>query len=194
VVAGLQRTVAAAYAEMQACGGQVVILGKRGHAEVVGLAGHADGRAVIVEGPDDLDAVDFSRPVYFLAQTTQSLALFHRMADIIRERTRCPESVTIRDTICRQVSSREAKLREFAGRFDAVIFVSGQKSSNGKVLYGVCREANPNSYSIEDAGELQFRWLEGCRSVGICGATSTPGWLMRRVAERVGEMVGTPEE
>ena len=116
------------------------------------------------------------------------------MADIIRERTRCPESVTIRDTICRQVSSREAKLREFAGRFDAVIFVSGQKSSNGKVLYGVCREANPNSYSIEDAGELQFRWLEGCRSVGLCGATSTPGWLMRRVAERVGEMVGTPEE
>jgi len=116
------------------------------------------------------------------------------MADIIRARTRCPESVTIRDTICRQVSSREAKLREFAGRFDAVIFVSGQKSSNGKVLYGVCREANPNSYSIEDAGELQFRWLEGCRSVGICGATSTPGWLMRRVAERVGEMVGTPEE
>ena len=100
---------------MQACGGRVVILGKRGHAEVVGLAGHADGRAVIVEGPDDLDAVDFSRPVYFLAQTTQSLALFHRMADIIRERTRCPESVTIRDTICRQVSSREAKLREFAG-------------------------------------------------------------------------------
>ncbi len=194
VVAQLQRTVAAAYAEMRRCGGVVVILGKRGHAEVVGLAGHADGTAVIVEGPDDLAAVDFSRPVYFLAQTTQSLALFHRMADMIRERAACAEQVTIRDTICRQVSSREAKLREFAGRFDAVIFVSGQKSSNGKVLYGVCREANPRSYNIEDAGELRPEWLAGCRSVGVCGATSTPGWLMRQVADRVGAMVGNPRE
>ncbi len=185
VVAGLQRTVAAAYARMRACGGQVVILGKRGHAEVVGLAGHADGRAVIVEGPDDLDAVDFARPVYFLAQTTQSLALFRRMAAVIRERSLCPEQVTIRDTICRQVSSREAKLRGFAGRFDAVVFVSGRKSSNGKVLYGVCREANPRCYSIEDAAELQPEWFAGCTSVGICGATSTPGWLMQQVAGRV---------
>ena len=194
VVARLQRRVKEAHERMRPTGGQVVILGKRGHAEVVGLTGQVADPTIVIEREEDLELIDFSRPVYFLAQTTQSLALFHRMADIIRERTRCPESVTIRDTICRQVSSREAKLREFAGRFDAVIFVSGQKSSNGKVLYGVCREANPNSYSIEDAGELQFRWLEGCRSVGICGATSTPGWLMRRVAERVGEMVGTPEE
>ena len=194
VVARLQRRVKEAHERMRPTGGQVVILGKRGHAEVVGLTGQVADPTIVIERVEDLELIDFSRPVYFLAQTTQSLALFHRMADIIRERTRCPESVTIRDTICRQVSSREAKLREFAGRFDAVIFVSGQKSSNGKVLYGVCREANPNSYSIEDAGELQFRWLEGCRSVGICGATSTPGWLMRRVAERVGEMVGTPEE
>ena len=194
VVARLQRRVKEAHERMRPAGGQVVILGKRGHAEVVGLTGQVADPTIVIEREEDLALIDFSRPVYFLAQTTQSLALFHRMADIIRERTRCPESVTIRDTICRQVSSREAKLREFAGRFDAVIFVSGQKSSNGKVLYGVCREANPNSYSIEDAGELQFRWLEGCRSVGICGATSTPGWLMRRVAERVGEMVGTPEE
>lgn len=185
VVASLQRLVAAAYAEMSACGGQVVILGKRGHAEVVGLAGHADGKAIIVENEADLDAVDFSRPIYFLAQTTQSLALFGRMADIIRERSQCPDKVTIRDTICRQVSSREAKLREFVSRFDVVVFVCGRKSSNGKVLYGVCREANPRCYNIEGAEELQPEWFEECGSVGICGATSTPQWLMEEVAEGV---------
>lgn len=185
VVASLQRLVAAAYAEMSACGGQVVILGKRGHAEVVGLAGHADGKAIIVENEADLDAVDFSRPIYFLAQTTQSLALFGRMADIIRERSQCPDKVTIRDTICRQVSSREAKLREFASRFDVVVFVCGRKSSNGKVLYGVCREANPRCYNIEGAEELHPEWFEGYGSVGICGATSTPQWLMEEVAEGV---------
>ena len=190
VVAKLQRLVAAAYAEMSACGGQVVILGKRGHAEVVGLAGHADGRAIIVENEADLDAVDFARPIYFLAQTTQSLTLFGRMADIIRKRAQYPDNVTIRDTICRQVSSREAMLREFAARFDVVVFVCGRKSSNGKVLYGVCCEANPHCYNIEDANELQPQWFEGCDTVGICGATSTPQWLMEEVAEEVRRMSG----
>lgn len=185
VVAGLQRLVAAAYREMQACGGQVVILGKRGHAEVVGLDGHADGHALIVECEDDLEAVDFSRPVYFLSQTTQSLALFERMAEVIRSRSSCPDKVVIRDTICRQVASRESKLREFASRFDVVIFVCGSKSSNGKVLYGVCRESNPHSHKIEGAGELEEEWFRGCRSVGICGATSTPQWLMEEVAEAI---------
>lgn len=190
VVAKLQRLVATAYAEMSVCGGQVVILGKRGHAEVVGLAGHADGRAIIVENEADLDAVDFARPIYFLAQTTQSLTLFGRMADIIRKRAQYPDNVTIRDTICRQVSSREAMLREFAARFDVVVFVCGRKSSNGKVLYGVCCEANPHCYNIEDANELQPQWFEGCDTVGICGATSTPQWLMEEVAEEVRRMSG----
>ena len=190
VVAKLQRLVAAAYAEMSACGGQVVILGKRGHAEVVGLAGHADGRAIIVENEADLDAVDFARPIYFLAQTTQSLTLFGRLADIICNRAQYPDNVTIRDTICRQVSSREAMLREFAARFDVVVFVCGRKSSNGKVLYGVCCEANPHCYNIEDANELQPQWFEGCDTVGICGATSTPQWLMEEVAEEVRRMSG----
>ena len=190
VVAKLQRLVAAAYAEMSACGGQVVILGKRGHAEVVGLAGHADGRAIIVENEADLDAVDFARPIYFLAQTTQSLTLFGRLADIICNRAQYPDNVTIRDTICRQVSSREAMLREFAARFDVVVFVCGRKSSNGKVLYGVCCEATPHCYNIEDANELQPQWFEGCDTVGICGATSTPQWLMEEVAEEVRRMSG----
>lgn len=190
VVANLQRIVADAYARMREVNGQVVILGKKGHAEVVGLAGHADGRAIIVEAPEDLEALDYARPIYFLSQTTQSLELFGRMAQTIRERSLHPEQVTVRDTICRQVSGREAHLREFAARFDVVIFVSGRKSSNGKVLYGVCREANPRSYHVEGADELQTEWLEGCRSVGICGATSTPRWLMEQVAARAGELVG----
>lgn len=190
VVAGLQRVVASAYRQMASCGGQVVILGKRGHAEVVGLSGQADDQAIIVEGPDDLSAVDFTRPVYFLAQTTQSLSLFGEMANTILGRSECPDKVVIRDTICRQVSSRESHLREFARRFDTVIFVSGRKSSNGKVLYGVCREANPQTYNVEDAAELREEWVSGIRSVGICGATSTPQWLMEEVAGRVRELAG----
>ncbi len=191
VVAGLQRLVAEAYREMKACGGQVVILGKRGHAEVIGLQGQTSGEAIIVEGASDLDAVDFARPVYFLAQTTQSLALFGELAKEILRRSACPDKVMVRDTICRQVSSREEHLRRFAGRFDAVIFVCGHKSSNGRVLYDVCRGANPHTYNIEDYPELRGEWFEGVGSVGICGATSTPQWLMQRTAERVRELVGT---
>ena len=145
---------------MPGCGevnGQVVILGKKGHAEVVGLAGHADGRAIIVEAPEDLEALDYARPIYFLSQTTQSLELFGRMAQTIRERSLHPEQVTVRDTICRQVSGREAHLREFAARFDVVIFVSGRKSSNGKVLYGVCREANPRQLPRRGGGRAADR-------------------------------------
>lgn len=188
VVAGLQRIVASAYREMDACGGQVVILGKRGHAEVIGLSGHTDDNALIVECMEDLSAVDFRRPVYFLAQTTQSLALFGEMADTILRRSQCPDKVVIRDTICRQVSSRESRLREFARRFSSVVFVSGRKSSNGKVLYEVCREANPQTYNVEDAGELLREWFAESGSVGICGATSTPHWLMEEVAARVREL------
>lgn len=188
VVAKLQRIVADAYRQMTAEGGQVVILGKHGHAEVVGLAGQTDGNAIIIEGLDDMQAVDFSKPVYFLAQTTQSLDLFGKVADKIRELSLCPDKVTIRDTICRQVSSREAHLREFARRFDTVIFVSGRKSSNGKVLFNVCREANPACHNIEGSTELMPEWFVDVRSVGICGATSTPHWLMEEVAERIAQI------
>ena len=188
VVASLQRTVAAAYEQMRNCGGRVVILGKKGHAEVVGLSGHAEGNALIVEKSEDLDAVDYGCPIYFLAQTTQSVELFREMADIILSRSECPQQVVIRDTICRQVANREVHLREFAGRFDRIVFVSGRESSNGKVLYGVCRDANPNTYSVEDERALQPEWFENCRSVGICGATSTPQWLMEQVARRIASL------
>ncbi len=185
VVAKLQERVRRAWEEMRAVGGQVVILGKPGHAEVVGLTGQTNEEAVVVESLDDLSRIDFSRPVCLLSQTTQSLSLFNAMRDEILRRAADPSAVTVHDTICRQVSNRNPHLREFAARFDAVVFVSGSKSSNGKALYGVCREANARSYKVEDASELRAEWFAGVETVGVCGATSTPKWLMEKVAAAI---------
>lgn len=182
VVARLQKIVAEARRTMNETGGQVVILGKKGHAEVVGLTGQIEGNAAVVESVEDLAVLDFNRPIYLLSQTTQSLSLFGKVADEIRKRAADPAQVTVHDTICRQVANREQHLEEFAGRHDVIIFVSGRKSSNGKVLFGVCLRANPRSYMIEDETELLAEWLEGAGSIGVCGATSTPRWLMERVA------------
>ena len=184
VVARLQRRLREAYDKMQEVGGNVVLLGKRGHAEVIGLTGQADDDVVVIEGEKDLDNVDFTRPIYFLSQTTQSIALFNQLAEEIK--TRAGEmSVTIDDTICRRVAGREALLSNFSRSVDVVIFVSGRKSSNGRVLYEVCRSANPRSYNVEESSEIETSWLEGVERVGICGATSTPRWLMEEVAEAI---------
>lgn len=185
VVAALQRKVKEAYCKMQEVGGTVVILGKRGHAEVVGLTGQVDEQAVVVESEEDLQMIDFSRPIYFLSQTTQSIEKFHCLAEIMRERLPHEEMLTIDDTICRRVSSREAHLRDFARQHDVIIFVCGRKSSNGRVLYNICRQENERSYNIEEACELQREWFEEAESVGICGATSTPKWLMESIAETI---------
>lgn len=182
VVARLQRRLREAYQQMQAVGGSVVLLGKRGHAEVVGLTGQVGDDVVVVEGVDDLVAVDFSRPIYFLSQTTQSIALFNSLAEELRQRATEGVSVTIDDTICRRVAGREALLADFSRGVDVVLFVAGRKSSNGRVLCDVCRRANSRTYHIEDATEIDVAWLEGAQSVGICGATSTPRWLMEDVA------------
>lgn len=194
VVARLQTRVVRAHELMRPIGGQVVILGKRGHAEVVGLTGQVDVPTIVIEGPQDLDAIDFARPVYFLSQTTQSIALFERLCDEMRRRAADPAQVRIEDTICRQVANREEHLEAFARRFDVVIFVCGRKSSNGKVLFEVCRRANAATYNIEEAAELEPQWFAGAASVGICGATSTPKWLMQQVADAVGRIVPPQEE
>lgn len=194
VVARLQTRVVRAHELMRPIGGQVVILGKRGHAEVVGLTGQVDAPTIVIEGPQDLDAIDFARPVYFLSQTTQSIALFERLCDEMRRRAADPAQVRIEDTICRQVANREEHLAAFARRFDVVIFVCGRKSSNGKVLFEVCRHANAATYNIEEAAELEPQWFAGAASVGICGATSTPKWLMQQVADAVGRIVPPQEE
>ena len=188
VVARLQTRVVRAHELMRPVGGQVVILGKRGHAEVVGLTGQVDAPTIVIEGPQDLDAIDFTRPVYFLSQTTQSIALFERLCDEMRRRAADPAQVRIEDTICRQVANREEHLAAFARRFDVVVFVCGRKSSNGKVLFEVCRRANAATYNIEEAAELEPQWFAGAASAGICGATSTPKWLMQQVADAVGRI------
>ena len=186
VVARLQRRLREAYDKMQEVGGSVVLLGKRGHAEVIGLTGQADDDVVVVENEADLNNVDFTRPIYFLSQTTQSIALFNQLAEEIKARAK-GVSVNIDDTICRRVAGREALLADFSRSVDVVIFVSGRKSSNGRVLYEVCRGANPRSYNVEESSEIDWSWLEGAERVGICGATSTPRWLMEQVAEAIKE-------
>lgn len=186
VVARLQRRLREAYDKMQEVGGSVVLLGKRGHAEVIGLTGQADDDVVVVENEADLDSVDFTRPIYFLSQTTQSIALFNQLAEEIKARAK-GVTVNIDDTICRRVAGREALLADFSRSVDVVIFVSGRKSSNGRVLYEVCRGANPRSYNVEESSEIDWSWLEGAERVGICGATSTPRWLMEQVAEAIKE-------
>ena len=183
VVARLQRRVREAYDKMQGVGGQVVLLGKRGHAEVVGLTGQVDDDVIVVESETDLDVVDFGRPIYFLSQTTQSIELFNHLGQEILRRAADKDSVTLDDTICRRVAGREQLLTDFSKSVDVVIFVSGRKSSNGRVLCDVCRRANQRCYMVEEASELEAEWFEGAESVGICGATSTPRWLMEQVAQ-----------
>ena len=185
VVAALQRRVKRAYEQMQSVGGTVVILGKRGHAEVVGLTGQVAEDAVVVECEQDLEQIDFSHPIYFLSQTTQSVTLFNRICEVMKTRLADSSMLTVDDTICRRVSSREEHLRAFARSVDVVIFVCGRKSSNGKVLFEICREENAHSYNIEEASEIDSTWFEGAESVGVCGATSTPLWLMENVAKEI---------
>ena len=188
VVAALQRKVKRAYDKMCEVGGMVVILGKRGHAEVVGLTGQVDEKAIVVECEEDLEQIDYSHPIYFLSQTTQSVDKFNRLAEVMRQRLADESMLTADDTICRRVSSREEHLREFARKHDVVVFVCGRKSSNGKVLYDICCNANECSYNIEEASELQREWFDGVESVGICGATSTPKWLMEEIAEAINNL------
>ncbi|MEG2495019.1 MAG: 4-hydroxy-3-methylbut-2-enyl diphosphate reductase [Mucinivorans sp.] len=189
VVASLQKRVRVAWEAMQKVNGTVVILGKKGHSEVVGLTGQVGEDAVVVEGVDDLVHVDFTRAVTLLSQTTESLELFEEVKNEILARAIDPSAVTIHDTICRQVSNRNPHLADFSSRFDVIIFVSGRDSSNGAVLYDVCRAANPATHFVERADELLPEWIIDAHSVGVCGATSTPRWLMERIAKKIKEIV-----
>lgn len=188
VVARLQRRVREAYAKMNEVEGRVVLLGKRGHAEVVGLTGQVGDDVVVVESADDLESLDYWHPIYFLSQTTQSIELFNHLAEVIRGRMAEGMELIVDDTICRRVAGREANLAAFSESVDVVLFVCGRKSSNGRVLSEVCRRANPRCYNIEEASEIDVAWFEGAESVGICGATSTPRWLMEEVATHVNNL------
>ena len=164
---------------------QIVIFGKPGHAEVLGLVGQTNGRAIVVANLDDVKALDFNRNIYLYSQTTKSLDEFHRIIDYIQEHISPEATFKSFDTICRQVANRMPNVSAFARRHDLILFVCGRKSSNGRVLFNECKSVNPNSRLIEGPDEIDPSWLEGVETVGICGATSTPKWLMEQCRDRI---------
>jgi len=184
VVLKLQQRVKKAAETMQDENGQVVIFGHLGHAEVTGLAGQTDNSALIIEHPEDYKKIDPSRPVVVFSQTTKSVNDFRKLSQNIHEQSRVGR-VEAHDTICRQVSNRVPHLQKFAVRFDLVIFVGGLRSSNAQVLFDVCKTHNERSYFVSSPEDLQPDWFSGVETIGICGATSTPQWLMEKVAERI---------
>jgi len=190
IVLNLQQEVRYGYEDMMERNGQIVIYGKEGHAEVNGLKGQTNGKAIVIGNENDLEKIDFSRPVRLYAQTTKSVEGFKKIVNMIESRmaaVRPSEDIDFQwsDSICRQVSNRSTLLKEFAARYEVIIFVSGLKSSNGMVLYQVCRERNPNTHLVSEKGELQKAWFEGKHSAGVCGATSTPMWLMEEVGKEI---------
>ncbi len=189
VVLKLQNRVKHSYDKMQEVNGQVVIYGQKGHAEVIGLTGQTNKEAIVVTTPEDLQLVDFSRPVTLYSQTTKSTKGFYDIKERIEEELKAHRGGDLttvdfnaNDSICRQVSNREPHLMRFSKEHDVIIFVSSKKSSNGKALYSVCRQQNDSSYFIANESELEAEWFVNANSVGICGATSTPMWLMEQVA------------
>lgn len=190
VVLKLQHNIKEGYEEINKINGQIIIFGKEGHAEVQGLLGQTDGKAIIVASADDLDKVDFNVPIYMYSQTTKSPKAFKDLQEEIKRRKEVvgnTDSVKfiVNDTLCRQVSGREPQLKEFAKENDVIVFVSGKKSSNGKMLFQSCLKENPNSYFVSQENEIKKEWFSENSAVGICGATSTPRWLMENVAENI---------
>lgn len=170
---------------------QIVIFGKNGHAEVLGLVGQTEGTAIVIESMDDLHKLDYTRDICLYSQTTKPLDEFRRIVDYIQKNISSEATFTFYDTICRQVANRMPNIREFADRHDVILFVCGKKSSNGKVLFKECKDTNPRSYMIDTANEINLRWLHDCNSVGICGATSTPKWLMEECKVRIEELLSS---
>ncbi len=193
VVLKLQNRVKHAFDDMEMKEGQIVIYGQVGHAEVVGLTGQTRDKAIIITGENDLEKIDFNKPVTLFSQTTKSTQGFYHIKALIEERIKKvgKDHLTefdANDSICRQVSNREPQLQKFSKEHDVIIFVSGKKSSNGKALYGVCKNQNERSYFVENEKEVEASWFHEGDSVGICGATSTPMWLMENVAEKIGTL------
>ena len=182
VVLKLQQRVKAAY-DREGERPQIVIYGKLGHAEVNGLVGQTDGRAIVVENTADLDKLDYSRDIALFSQTTKSLEGYSRIIAEIQRRKDDDVVFEHYDTICRSVSGRVDRLRNFAASHAVVLFVAGTKSSNGRILYDECHAVNPDTHLIANASHLDPSWLKGAESIGICGATSTPLWLMEQVRD-----------
>lgn len=172
---------------------QIVIYGKNGHAEVLGLVGQTEGTAIVIEKPEDIELLDFERDICLYSQTTKSLEGFRYIVEYIKQHISPKATFKYADTICRQVANRMPNIREFASRHDVILFVCGKKSSNGRVLFSECLGVNPRSYMIDTASEVAPDWLKDCNSVGICGATSTPKWLMEECKIHIQELLGCHE-
>ena len=157
---------------------QIVIYGKNGHAEVLGLVGQTNGKAIVIEGLSEVDRLDFSKDIHLYSQTTKSVDEFRQIVAYIQEHISPEATFEYHDTICRQVANRMPNIRSFAANHDLIFFVCGRKSSNGKILYHECKKVNPNTHLIDQPDEIDRSLLEGVQSIGICGATSTPKWLM----------------
>jgi 4-hydroxy-3-methylbut-2-enyl diphosphate reductase len=193
VVLRLQSRIKQSYKHIAPNKGQVVIFGKQGHAEVNGLVGQTDSEAIVIKTLADIDKIDFTKPVSLFSQTTMGIDDFASISEEIKLRMQKAQNTSdvplyINDTICRQVANRAPQLKEFSRTHDLILFVSGKESSNGKVLYDVCKSINPNSYFVALPSEIESGWFVNVKSVGICGATSTPTWLMNEVADKVKAM------
>ena len=172
---------------------QIVIFGKNGHAEVLGLVGQTEETAIIIESAEEVKKLDFNRDICLYSQTTMPLDEFRKIVDYVQQHISPEATFTYYDTICRQVANRMPNIRSFALKHDVVLFVCGKKSSNGRVLFNECKKANPRSYMIDTANEIEVRWLQGCESIGICGATSTQKWLMEECKVRIEQLLGSDE-
>lgn len=186
VVLKLQKRIKAQYDENGTA--QIVIFGKKGHAEVLGLVGQTHSNAIVIESSDEVTKLDFTRDIYLYSQTTKSLDEFNRIIDYIQTHISPDATFKSFDTICRSVANRMPNISQFAAKHDLILFVCGRKSSNGKVLYNECLRVNPNTHLVEDPQEIESAWLEGIQSVGICGATSTPRWLMEQCRDAIQNM------
>ena len=185
IVLALQQRIRRGFETMKAVGGQVVIFGKPGHAEVIGLNGQTDNSAIVVNDPDELNAIDFNRPIRLYSQTTQSKALYSQLVDNIRARLSPDVDFEAFDTICSRVSHRVEQLQAFARSVNVLLLVSGEGSSNGHYLFQYCRNVQPRTYFVSDVSQVDPLWFQGVTRVGITGATSTPRWLMENVAESI---------
>ena len=171
--------------QFEAGDGQIVIFGKKGHAEVLGLVGQTQSKAIVIENFDEVTKLDFTRDIYLYSQTTKSLDEFHRIIEYIQGHMAVGATFKSFDTICRSVANRMPNISQFATRHDLILFVCGRKSSNGKVLFNECKRVNPNTHLIEGPEEIDPTWLDGIQTVGICGATSTPKWLMEQCRDAI---------
>lgn len=181
VVLQLQKRIRKQYeASPSGEGASIVIFGKKGHAEVLGLVGQTQSEAIVIENFDEVSRLDFTRDIYLYSQTTKSLDEFHRIIEYIQQHISPTATFRSFDTICRNVANRMPNISNFATKHDLVLFVCGRKSSNGRVLYNECLRVNPNTHMIEGPDEIDPSWLDGIETVGICGATSTPKWLMEQ--------------